>query len=90
VLHLSDLHYDPDYFVGAEANCNKPICCQKDSNSDLKDQTVKKPAGKWGDYKCDANKDLLQSLLKNAVKVTSEYPLEMTVFTGDVPAHDFW
>ncbi|KAI9292175.1 sphingomyelin phosphodiesterase [Neoconidiobolus thromboides FSU 785] len=90
ILHLSDLHYDAEYLVGAETNCNKPICCQKDSNSDLKDQAVKKPAGKWGDYKCDANKDLLQSLLKNAIKTSTKYPLEMILFSGDVPAHDFW
>ncbi|KAI0244675.1 hypothetical protein L0F63_004807, partial [Massospora cicadina] len=86
VLHLSDLHYDREHEVGAEADCNKPICCQKDSNSDTKTKEIKRPASKWGEYNCDANLAMISSMLANAGQ--REY--EMVLFTGDVPAHDLW
>ena len=28
VVHFSDIHIDPQYVVGANANCSKPICCR--------------------------------------------------------------
>ncbi|KAJ9086442.1 hypothetical protein DSO57_1004166 [Entomophthora muscae] len=87
ILHLSDLHYDRFYEEGAEANCNKPICCQRDSNSDIKDKTIKQPASKWGEYTCDANKLMLTSMLR---KARSLYNYDMVFFTGDLPAHDMW
>ncbi|KAI0225868.1 hypothetical protein L0F63_006549 [Massospora cicadina] len=91
ILHLSDLHYDRDYLEGAEADCNKPICCQKDSNSDEGNPySVRKPAHFWGDYRCDINKPLLLSLLEGAHKEHISSNLDMAIFTGDVPAHDMW
>lgn len=87
ILHLSDLHYDRFYEEGAEAKCDKPICCQQDSNSDVADKTIKQPAGKWGEYTCDANKLLLNSMLR---KASSLYDYDMVFFTGDLPAHDMW
>ncbi|KAJ9085652.1 hypothetical protein DSO57_1011801 [Entomophthora muscae] len=82
VLHLTDIHFDTSYQVGAEADCNKPICCQKDSAS-----AIKSPAREWGEYKCDANQKMLASLLKNAA---NRHNYEMLLFTGDIPAHDIW
>ncbi|KAJ9085646.1 hypothetical protein DSO57_1011795 [Entomophthora muscae] len=82
VLHLTDIHFDVDYQVGAEADCNKPICCQKESSS-----SIKSPAREWGEYKCDANQKMLASLLKNAA---NRHNYEMLLFTGDIPAHDIW
>ncbi|KAJ9055932.1 hypothetical protein DSO57_1038225 [Entomophthora muscae] len=91
VLHITDLHYDRDYEEGAEADCKKPICCQRDSNSDEEDPShVNKPAHLWGDYKCDINKRLLDSLLGAARKEHDNLHLDMVLFTGDVPAHDMW
>jgi hypothetical protein len=29
ILHLSDIHIDPDYTPGASANCKEPLCCRK-------------------------------------------------------------
>lgn len=28
VVHFSDIHVDPLYETGANANCTKPICCR--------------------------------------------------------------
>lgn len=91
ILHITDLHYDRDYEEGAEADCKKPICCQRDSNSDEEDpDVVRKPAHSWGDYKCDINRRLLDSLLGAARKEHDKLKLDMVLFTGDVPAHDMW
>jgi sphingomyelin phosphodiesterase len=28
ILHISDLHPDLYYTVGAETNCSEPVCCR--------------------------------------------------------------
>lgn len=51
MLHLADLHWDPDYVVGSNAVCKELVCCRADSG-DLLNQTD--AAGYWGDYRsCD-------------------------------------
>ncbi|KAJ9073691.1 hypothetical protein DSO57_1013509 [Entomophthora muscae] len=85
-MQISDLHYDREYQEGAEADCNKPICCQQDSNSDMENKTVKSPASKWGEYTCDASKDMVKSMLEHAALQS----YDMILFTGDLPAHDMW
>lgn len=82
VLHLTDIHFDMDYLVGGEAECNKPICCQKDSSPQ-----VTRPAREWGEYKCDANEKLIDSLLRDAA---NRHGYDLLLFTGDIPAHDIW
>ncbi|KAJ9069761.1 Sphingomyelin phosphodiesterase [Entomophthora muscae] len=91
ILQLSDLHYDHDYLVGAEADCTRPVCCQRDSNADAPHpKTIKRPAGKWGDFRCDLNKNMFESLLAAANRVGSMTPFDMVLFTGDIPPHDMW
>jgi hypothetical protein len=31
ILHLADIHFDPYYLYGAEANCGDPLCCRFNS-----------------------------------------------------------
>lgn len=31
VLHLTDIHYDPNYREGSSAVCDAPLCCSKES-----------------------------------------------------------
>lgn len=51
VLHLSDLHWDPDYLEGTNTQCGDPICCQL-SSGPLVNATD--AAGFWGDRRgCD-------------------------------------
>ncbi|KAI9290572.1 Metallo-dependent phosphatase, partial [Neoconidiobolus thromboides FSU 785] len=92
ILHISDLHYDENYIEGSEADCSEPICCQVDSKSKgLSSNKVKKPASKWGDYKCDSNINMLKSMFKAINELhNSKYKLDMVIFNGDIPAHDFW
>jgi sphingomyelin phosphodiesterase len=51
MLHITDMHWDPEYVEGSESNCNTPLCCRKESTA-----IPTKPmltSGKWGDHKCD-------------------------------------
>ncbi|KXN73618.1 sphingomyelin phosphodiesterase [Conidiobolus coronatus NRRL 28638] len=88
VLHLSDLHFDPDYQEGTETKCGKPVCCHKDSLA--ADKAIQNPAGKWGDYKCDIPKATLESMLDKIQKLHRENPIDMVIFGGDVPPHTQW
>lgn len=53
IMHLTDIHYDPLYLPGSNADCyEKEICCQREST--LKANGSYVPAGHWGDYHtCD-------------------------------------
>lgn len=61
VIHLTDIHYDPLYLPGSNADCiDDEICCQRDSI--LKPNGSYIPAGFWGDYhKCDVPWHSIQS-----------------------------
>ena len=51
VLHLADLHWDPNYVAGGNANCKDPLCCRSSSGAVSKAEDA---AGYWGDYRnCD-------------------------------------
>ena len=51
VLHLADVHWDPDYLEGSNAVCGEPLCCRADSPGEL---LPGNEAGFWGDYRiCD-------------------------------------
>ncbi|KXN73629.1 hypothetical protein CONCODRAFT_3450, partial [Conidiobolus coronatus NRRL 28638] len=89
ILHLSDFHYDSTYVEGSEADCRRSICCQKDSHEDEKDPSIiKKPASKWGEYKCDMPLPTLESMLQHIGQMNSKEKFDMLLFTGDIPAHD--
>lgn len=52
IIHITDLHYDPNYMVGANADCSDPVCCR------AKGGIASDPAGRagaWGDFRyCDS------------------------------------
>ncbi|CCC13349.1 unnamed protein product [Sordaria macrospora k-hell] len=55
VLHLSDLHLDPRYSVGSEANCISYMCCrysEPPANGTVPEISVSAPL--FGYYKCDS------------------------------------
>ncbi|KAJ6527327.1 sphingomyelin phosphodiesterase [Mycena vulgaris] len=68
VAHLSDVHIDRMYTVGAEANCTKSICC-RDFDDSPAVPTV--PAGPNGNSHCDST-------------ITLADESEVLDFTGDV------
>ncbi|KAF9917474.1 hypothetical protein BX616_000874, partial [Lobosporangium transversale] len=77
-------HVDNEYVVGAEGDCDRPLCCRKFVDSPL---TPKRPASSWGDYKCDSPVKLGQDLLKFVPNVAQ---INFTILTGDIPPHDIW
>lgn len=61
VLHLADIHWDPEYLAGSNAMCGDPLCCRATSGEVV---NATDAAGYWGDYRtCD----LPWYLVENAV-----------------------
>ncbi|KAI0225511.1 hypothetical protein L0F63_000370 [Massospora cicadina] len=81
ILQLTDMHYDDNYAT----------LLPKDSNNNAPNIThIKRPAGRWGEFRCDMNKEMLNSLLDAAMEVGRKFPYDMVLFTGDILAHDVW
>lgn len=71
VLHLSDLHIDPDYQAGTAAVCAYPMCCRQGTNVLPTNMTGVTPrnASTWGDYNCDVSQKLAENLLSSIASV---------------------
>lgn len=51
VLHLADIHWDPEYLEGSNAQCGDPLCCRASSGEVI---NATDAAGYWGDKRdCD-------------------------------------
>ncbi|PCH34030.1 Metallo-dependent phosphatase [Wolfiporia cocos MD-104 SS10] len=90
VLHMSDLHIDARYTVGAEANCSAYLCCRPQSYNDHSPNVTTQPAPRYGAYYCDAPYNLILAALE-AVPVltgTEEQGFNFTIYTGDLVSHD--
>ncbi|PLN78564.1 sphingomyelin phosphodiesterase [Aspergillus taichungensis] len=86
VAHISDTHVDQHYEVGANYFCSKPICCRSwDPEVDAPGNTSY-PAGPWGNEQCDPPLRLEDSM----VKAIAALDPTLTLYTGDIPAHDVW
>ncbi|KAJ8462161.1 hypothetical protein ONZ51_g11074 [Trametes cubensis] len=90
VLHLSDMHLDPRYTNGAEANCTSGLCCRENVfNVQSPNETVFL-APRYGAYLCDSPISLVVSALK-AIPVltgTERTGFDFTLYTGDLVSHD--
>ncbi|KAH3667526.1 hypothetical protein OGAPHI_003175 [Ogataea philodendri] len=86
ILHISDIHYDPAYSIGSEADCGYPLCCEERTQTS---STVKAPATKYGAYLCDSPIDLVKSFGEYLESTIGGSP-DFTLFTGDVPPHNVW
>uniref|UniRef100_A0A182Q2M8 Sphingomyelin phosphodiesterase n=1 Tax=Anopheles farauti TaxID=69004 RepID=A0A182Q2M8_9DIPT len=87
IVHLTDIHYDPEYVVGVNADCGAEACCRP--LPDLSPATVSNAAGYWGDYRdCDtpwhAVVDVMEHIRKQHPKIDAIY------FTGDIVHHFTW
>lgn len=66
MLHISDVHIDPYYKEGSNANCGEPLCCRESSGSP---STPSDAAGYWGDYRnCDTPLRTLENMLAHINK----------------------
>ncbi len=81
-MHISDLHYDPDYLVGSEAQCSEPLCCRYNTPN------ITHPASVWGDYRCDIPKKMFQAYLQQISSLSP--PPDVVIWTGDNTPHDIW
>ncbi|KAI0727851.1 sphingomyelin phosphodiesterase [Fomitopsis betulina] len=90
ILHLSDLHIDPRYTIGAEANCSNYLCCRPGAyNTESPNATVQ-PAPRYGAYYCDAPLSLVLAALQSVPVLTGteEHGFNFTLYTGDLVSHD--
>ncbi|KAF5389664.1 hypothetical protein D9757_004095 [Collybiopsis confluens] len=83
VVHISDVHIDREYTVGAEANCTKNICCRNfaDDTGNVTD-----PAQPFGNSKCDSPPSLADSMLE----AVNSFNAKFIIFTGDVVEGAIW
>ncbi|KIJ21978.1 hypothetical protein PAXINDRAFT_124362 [Paxillus involutus ATCC 200175] len=90
VLHLSDLHIDPRYANGAEANCTSGLCCRENAYNLHSLQTPLLPAPRFGYFLCDSPYSLITATLEAIPPLagTETTGFDFTLFTGDMLAHD--
>ncbi|KAJ7115438.1 sphingomyelin phosphodiesterase [Mycena epipterygia] len=70
VVHLSDVHIDRMYTVGAEVNCTKSICCRDFADSP---ETPTVPAGPNGNAHCDSPISLADSMLEEIERLNPKF-----------------
>ncbi|KAI1153513.1 Metallo-dependent phosphatase-like protein [Nemania diffusa] len=87
VIHYSDIHIDPWYTEGAEANCTKFICCRNYSDGPGLGDVVQ-PARPNGEHTCDSPLGLEQSMYKAIQRLVPN--ATFSIFTGDIVDHAIW
>ncbi|KAH9897978.1 sphingomyelin phosphodiesterase [Cubamyces lactineus] len=89
VLHLSDLHLDPRYTNGAEANCSSYQCCRDNVVNQQTPDEIVFPAPRFGAY-FDTPLSLMLAGLKSVPVLagTERTGFDFTLYTGDLVSHD--
>lgn len=88
ILHLTDIHYDPNYKQGALAQCNEPMCCivYPENSQDVPQDQL---AGRWSDYRdCDTPWEMYVDSLKQITEKHKD--IDIVYYTGDVIHHAVW
>lgn len=86
VLHITDMHLDPVYMEGTNAECGEPVCCRPEDGFPGPGPTA---AGKYGDYRnCDTAAAALDNLFEYFNSIQDQF--DYIVFTGDLPPHYIW
>lgn len=92
VLHMSDIHLDPRYDVGAEANCTSGLCCRSNNaDTSLATGQIQFPAPYYGAFNCDSPYGLTLAALQSVGALTGtsqEDPFGFVVYTGDLVSHE--
>ncbi|GCB23973.1 sphingomyelin phosphodiesterase [Aspergillus awamori] len=86
IAHITDTHVDLAYTPGTSTHCRKPICCRQYHAYDAPGRS-KTPCSTWGSPHCDPPLRLLHSMLS---ALQSQQQPHLTLFTGDIVAHDIW
>ncbi|XP_053682199.1 sphingomyelin phosphodiesterase-like [Sabethes cyaneus] len=86
IIHMTDLHYDPNYRPGYNAVCGEPCCCRVNQGvpADPADG-----AGEWGDYRdCGSPWRTIDNTVRQAGQ---QHPDVSYVYhTGDIIDHGVW
>lgn len=70
LVQITDIHVDPYYEPGSDANCGEPLCCRS-TNGVAKNKD--RAAGIWGDYRnCDTPVQTLRHVLKHINEIHSD------------------
>ncbi|XP_055522496.1 sphingomyelin phosphodiesterase 1-like [Wyeomyia smithii] len=86
IVQITDMHYDPKYEAGYNANCNKPTCCRNDQGIP---EDPEDGAGYWGDLRyCDSSWASIEDAIDHIVE---EHPDAAYIYqTGDIVDHGVW
>ncbi|KAF9011062.1 Metallo-dependent phosphatase-like protein [Cyathus striatus] len=90
VLHISDIHLDPRYSTGSEANCTSGTCCRSNNPNTMSPNETLFPAPRFGTYRCDTPLALGLAALEviPTLTGTTDTGFSWTLFTGDLVSHD--
>ena len=100
VLHMSDIHVDPRFFVGGEAACTNGRCCRSDAYNKtlvmqpnfvpgtLPKANISEESVYWGNYKCDTPWALVLAAFESIKTLNGGKDVDMTLYTGDMVVHD--
>ncbi|KAG2753989.1 Metallo-dependent phosphatase [Suillus brevipes Sb2] len=90
VFHISDIHLDPRYAIGSEANCTGYMCCRENVFNAASPDQVLLPASRFGNFDCDVPLDLLVAAMEaiGPLTGTEQSGFDFTIYTGDLTAHD--
>lgn len=87
IVHISDIHVDLSYDVGANYNCTNSICCRPFTPADYPNVT-QYPAGPYGNNKCDSPLSLEESMYAAIEQIVPDS--SFTMFTGDLVEGAEW
>lgn len=79
ILHLTDIHPQPDYKVGTATDCGEPVCCREENGPG--------DAGQFGDYNCDLPLPTLKASLDWA---TANLDYDVVVWSDDKCRHKLY
>nr|XP_019543354.2 sphingomyelin phosphodiesterase-like [Aedes albopictus] len=87
IIHLTDIHYDPEYVVGINADCAAGACCRH--VPDLEPADSANAAGFWGEYRdCDSPWHAVVDVME---QIRTQHPkIDAVYFTGDIIHHFTW
>lgn len=93
ILHLSDIHVDPDYEAGVAGSCQQPLCCRKDSipHKSWAKTYKNKPSNYWYTHDvphCDIPERFVRAAFEHIAE--SHKDLDLIYWTGDLPPHNVW
>lgn len=85
IVHLTDIHYDPEYQTGSVADCEEHMCCRATS----KGTSNETKAGYWSDYRdCDSPLHMVENALDHIMKTNKK--IHFVYQTGDIVPHNIW